>query len=140
MKVSELSLATGVSVHRLRRYEEIGLLKATRKPSGYREFEARAVRDVIFVSMARELGFSLAQLQDWLPRYRAGTLRFDDLREEFDRRIVAVDAEIEALRRLRKKLVDHIAWVQRQKAAARRKAASAPRVPSVFDLSRRRAK
>jgi len=135
MKVSELSLATGVSVHRLRRYEEAGLLQATRKPSGYREFETRAVRDVIFVSMARDLGFSLTQLQDWLPRYRAGTLSFDDLRDEFERRIVEVDAEIAARRQVRKKLVDHVAWVRRQKAKARRrKSSSAPRVPSAFDM------
>ena len=60
MKVSELAQRTKVSVHRLRRYEAMGLIIAQRDTSGYREFTDRTVREVIFIAMSRDLGL-LAQ-------------------------------------------------------------------------------
>ena len=79
MKVSELAKWTGVSTHRLRRYEELGLIHAERTGSGYRDFADRVVRDVTFIAMSRDLGFSLKEVGETLPRYRAGTLTFDQL-------------------------------------------------------------
>jgi MerR family transcriptional regulator, copper efflux regulator len=115
MKISELAQRTGVSVHRLRRYEAAGLIHAERQPSGYREFSERAVREVVFISMGRDLGFSLQDLADTVPRYRAGTLTFDQMVEAMQARIGEVDAVIAEQRTLRKKLVSHIAWLQQRK-------------------------
>ncbi len=143
MKVSELAIRTGVSVHRLRRYEDAGLIRAERGASGYREFDERTVREVVFISMGRDLGFSLQALAETLPLLRAGTLTFEHMVEAMQRRIDEVDAVIAEQQAMRQKLVDHIAWLQarsrestlRQAAKAqaaapawpRRRAASAPR-------------
>jgi DNA-binding transcriptional MerR regulator len=107
MKISELAARTGVSIHRLRRYEAAGLLRAERSDAGYRHFADSTVREVVFLQMGRELGLSLAVLAEALPRYRAGTLSLDELED--------------TQRALRKKLVDHIAWCEarRQSAQAR---------------------
>lgn len=115
MKVSELARRTGVSAYRLRRYEELGLIRAERNPSGYREFAERTVREVTFIAMGRDLGFSLRDLSETLPRYRAGTLTFDQVIELMRERITAVDAQIAVQRALRMKLVSHIAWLEKRK-------------------------
>ncbi len=115
MKISELARRTGVSVHRLRRYEDAGLIHAERQPSGYREFGERTVRDVVFISMGRDLGFSLPDLAEAVPRYRAGTLTFDQMVEFMQARIGEVDALIAEQRGLRKKLVSHIDWLKKRK-------------------------
>lgn len=126
MKVSELARCTGVSVHRLRRYEAQGLLHAERQASGYREFSERAVREVLFIDRGREIGLSLKTLADALPRYRAGTLSIDEMIDALQARIAEVDAVIAEQQALRGKLVEHIGWFrQRQAAAVQRPAPSA---------------
>ena len=117
MKVSELALRTGVSAHRLRRYEELGLIRAERTGAGYREFAERAVREVTFIAMSRELGFSLKEIGESVPRYRAGTLTFEQLIEIMRQRIADVDRQIAAQRGIRRKPVSHIAWLEKRRLA-----------------------
>ena len=121
MRVSELAERTGVSAHRLRRYEAQGLIRAERGASGYRRFGERAVREVVFIAMGRDLGFSLAELAEAVPRYRAGTLAVDQMIESMRERIAAVDRQIAEQRAMRKKLVAHIAWLGRRETEARSK-------------------
>lgn len=115
MQISELAQRTGVSIHRLRRYEAAGLIAAERSGAGYRRFAERTVRQVVFISMGRELGVSLKALGESLPRYRAGTLSLDQLIELLQERIAEVDAAIATQRALRHKLVAHIAWCEQRK-------------------------
>lgn len=126
MKVSELARRTGVSVHRLRRYEDAGLIGAERLASGYREFGERTVREVVFISMGRDLGFSLQELAGALPRYRAGTLTFEQMVEAMQGRIAQVDALIAEQRALRKRLVSHIDWLHKRQREAAKPRASTP--------------
>jgi DNA-binding transcriptional MerR regulator len=115
MRVSDLARRTGVSAYRLRHYEELGLIHAERSGSGYREFAERTVREVIFIAMSRDLGFSLKDIGETLPRYRAGTLTFDQLIDIMRKRIDEVDQQIAAQRSVRRKLVSHIAWLEKRK-------------------------
>lgn len=115
MRVSELAQRTGVSTHRLRRYEELGLIRAERGGSGYREFAERSIREVVFIAMSRDLGFSLKDIGETLPRYRAGTLTFDQMVELMRGRIDEINQQIAAQRAVRKKLVSHIAWLEKRK-------------------------
>jgi MerR family transcriptional regulator, copper efflux regulator len=131
MRISELSQRTGVSSHRLRRYEALGLIRAERSGGNYREFSERTAREVIFIAMGRDLGFSLKDLAETLPRYRAGTLTIDEMVMTMKRRIEEVDAVIAEQTALRQRLVDHIGWFrQREREAARAKAAPKSPFPS----------
>ena len=126
-RVSELSERTGVSAHRLRRYEAQGLIRAERGgSSGYRDFAERTVREVVFIAMGRDLGFSLKALGDTVPRYRAGTLTIDQMIDGMRERIESVDREIAGRRALRKKLVAHIAWLAKRRPEAARKTSTWP--------------
>jgi len=114
MRISELARRTGVSAHRLHRYEALGLIGAERGVSGYRQFSERTVREVTFIAMGRDLGLSLKALADALPRYRAGTLTIDEMILVMQTRIAEVDRQIAEQRALRKKLVSHIGWFQQR--------------------------
>lgn len=118
MRISEFARATGLSLHRVRRYADQGLLIARRGAGGYREFDAQAVRDARFIAMGRDIGFALDELAELLPRYRARTLTIDEMVERLQQRIAAVDAVIAAQRALRRRLVAHIAWFERRRARA----------------------
>jgi len=134
MRISELAERTGVSTHRLRRYESLGLIRAARTHGGYRQFDERTSREVVFISMGRDLGFSLKTLAESLPRYRAGTLTIDEMIFTMQRRIAEVDAAIAEQRALRRKLVSHIAWFEKRRRSA--PVAPTPRFPAARKASR----
>lgn len=140
MRISELAQRTGVSAHRLRRYETLGLIRAGRTRGGYREFSEHTAREVIFISMGRDLGFSLKALAETLPRYRAGTLTIDEMILTMRRRIEEVDALIAEQQALRERLVSHIGWFQQREREIERKRAAAkasPAAPPTFPPARK---
>ncbi|MBK6868880.1 MAG: MerR family transcriptional regulator [Burkholderiales bacterium] len=135
MRISELAQTTGLSLHRLRRYADAGLLLAERGPGNYRQFNAQAVRDARFIAMGRDIGFSLAELAELLPRYRARTLTIDEMVGHLQERMAEVDAVIAEQQALRGRLQDHVAWFEERRQRAAQKAAAPP---SVFERHRRK--
>jgi MerR family transcriptional regulator, copper efflux regulator len=114
MRISELSAKTQVSVHRLRRYEAAGLIVSQRLPNGYRDYDERTVRHVVFIAMSREMGFSLPVIADYLPRFKTGKLSAKDMLEAIRQRVADIDQVIAEHQALRKKLIDHIGWFKTQ--------------------------
>jgi MerR family copper efflux transcriptional regulator len=114
MRISELSAKTQVSVHRLRRYEADGLITSQRLPNGYREYDAKAVKHVIFIAMSREMGFSLPFIAEYLPRFKAGQLSAQDMIEAILARVAEIDQLMNEQQALRQKLMDHIGWFKTQ--------------------------
>lgn len=110
MKISELSKQTRISTHRIRRYEALGLIKSTRTSNDYREFSESVVREVLFISMARECGFSINSITEYLPKFRAETLTAEEMIEATKIRIQEVNAVIKTQMALREKLEQHIEW------------------------------
>ena len=110
MQISELASLSGVSVHAIRHYESLGLIAAARRPSGYREFDDSVIRELRFIAMSRQCGFSLAQIAEVLPAYSRKTLTAAQMIARLQERIAELDAEIAQRRALRKHLVSHIAW------------------------------
>lgn len=134
MQISELSRRTGVSVHAIRHYEQLGLITALRKPSGYRAFDEQVIRELRFIVMSRQCGFSLKEVGEVLPAYRQRTLTAAHMIALLRDRIAAVDAEIVRRRALRKHLVSHIAWFEERQTRAPSKSPF-PRVPSTHTTS-----
>jgi len=110
MRISELAQLTGVSTDRLRRYEAEGLITSQRLTNGYRAYTPSVVREVIFIAMAREVGFSISQIAQSIPAFRTGQLSIDEMVNAFEQRIREVDLVIAQQQVLRQKLVDHIRW------------------------------
>ena len=118
MRISELFAKTQVSVHRLRRYEAAGLIDSQRRPNGYRDYDEKTVKHVIFIAMSREMGFSLPFIVEYLPRFKTGKLSAQDMIDAILVRVAEIDQRMTEQQALRKKLMDHIGWF---KAQARRK-------------------
>ncbi|PVE07745.1 MerR family transcriptional regulator [Limnohabitans sp. Rim28] len=112
MRISELSARTQVSVHRLRRYEAAGLIASRRLPNGYRDYEEKTVRHVVFIAMSREMGFSLPFIAEYVPKFQSGQLTPQDMIEAIHQRVADIDQAIAEHKALRKKLIEHIAWFE----------------------------
>lgn len=112
MRISELAAKTQVSVHRLRRYEADGLIESQRMPNGYREYDEKTVRHVVFIAMSREMGFSLPFIAEYLPRFKSGKLSPQEMIVAIHQRVADIDQVIAEHKALRKKLIDHIGWFE----------------------------
>jgi MerR family transcriptional regulator, mercuric resistance operon regulatory protein len=67
MRSSQVADQAGVNVQTLRYYERRGLLpEPERSDSGYRSYDAQAVRTVRFIKGAQQLGFSLEEIDSLL--------------------------------------------------------------------------
>ena len=63
MKIGEASAASGVSQRMIRHYEKIGLIpRASRRDSGYRDYDDRDLNTLRFIRRARDLGFPIEEI------------------------------------------------------------------------------
>lgn len=96
----------GVNLETVRYYERRGLLpKPPRTPTGYRTFDAEAVRRLRFIKQAQALGFSLKEIKELLvlrvdPRTSCG-----DVRRRAETKIADIDEKLHALRAMKRALV-----------------------------------
>ncbi|MFD4375111.1 MerR family transcriptional regulator [Streptomyces sp. NPDC059202] len=67
MRMGEFSRRTGVSQRLLRSYEEQGLLKPSRRPSGYREFAEEDIATVRGIRMLLGAGLNTATIAELMP-------------------------------------------------------------------------
>lgn len=71
MNIGQAAAATGVSAKMIRYYEETGLISPpSRSRAGYRVYDDTAVQTLRFVRRARDLGFTVRQIQDLLALWR----------------------------------------------------------------------
>ncbi|MFJ9028418.1 MerR family transcriptional regulator [Streptomyces sp. NPDC102274] len=67
MRIGELSRRAGVSQRALRYYEEQGLLRPVRRPSGYREYDESDVASVRRIRTLLAAGLGTAVIAEVLP-------------------------------------------------------------------------
>ena len=67
MTIGQLAGAAGIGVETIRFYEREGLLpKPPRRRSGYRQYPPDALARVLFIRRAKELGFTLKEINELL--------------------------------------------------------------------------
>ena len=63
--IGEASKQSGVHIETIRYYEKIGLMpKPPRSAGGQRVYDAIQIKRLFFIKRCRELGFSLAEIED----------------------------------------------------------------------------
>lgn len=102
MFIHELSQLSGVPAKTIRYYESIGLLPdPQRAANNYRQYTPAAAERLGFIVSARSLGFSLADIGEFLDARDEGTLPCQRVLNSFDQRILDIDRRIADLLALR---------------------------------------
>ena len=102
MFIHELTQLTGVPAKTIRYYEAIGLLPPPqRADNNYRLYTPATAERLRYIVSARSLGFSLAEINEWLMARDEGTLPCQQVLETFDQRIEDIDRRIADLLTLR---------------------------------------
>ena len=102
MRVGEVAERAGVNVETLRYYERRGLLPAPeRTPSGHRRYDEETVRFLGAIKEAQAVGFTLAEIAEYLRAARRSAAPSEALRVRMAEKIDQIDARIGALRRMR---------------------------------------
>lgn len=71
MNIGEVAKTTGISAKMIRYYEDTGLIRAAlRTYSGYRVYSDNEIQTLRFVRRARDLGFTVKQIDDLLTLWR----------------------------------------------------------------------
>ena len=105
MRVGEVAERAGVNVETLRYYERRGLLPAPeRTPSGHRRYDQETVRFLGAIKEAQAVGFTLAEIAEYLRAARRSVGRRRRCGCGWRRRSTRSTARIAALRRMRDEL------------------------------------
>lgn len=81
MNISEAAAATGAPAKVIRYYDETGLIGAARRTdAGYRGFLDDDIQTLRFVRRARDLGFTVRQIEDLLALWRDRTRASADVK------------------------------------------------------------
>jgi len=81
MNIGEAAVSTGISSKMIRYYEQIGLIGAAlRTYSGYRIYQDKDIHTLRFIRRARDLGFTVRQIEDLLALWRDQTRESADVK------------------------------------------------------------
>ena len=103
MRAGEVAERAGVNVETLRYYERRGLLpEPPRTPRGHRSYDEETVRFVRAIKEAQALGFTLAEIEEYLRVSARGRATASEaLRVRMAAKIDEIDARLAGLRRVR---------------------------------------
>jgi DNA-binding transcriptional MerR regulator len=103
VRAGEVARRAGVSVETLRYYERRHLLpEPPREAGGHRRYDEDAVRFVRAIKDAQAIGFTLAEIEEYLRAVRRGRVPAPEaLRVRMAAKIDEIDTRIATLRRMR---------------------------------------
>ncbi|GGS45778.1 MerR family transcriptional regulator [Actinokineospora fastidiosa] len=109
MRIGELAEASGVSTRSLRYYEEHGLIRSTRTPGGWRDFDGSMVERVVMIQHLFAAGLRSATIAELLPCLDAPPAERTGVMERLLAQEIArlqakrrdIDRELDTLRALR---------------------------------------
>jgi DNA-binding transcriptional MerR regulator len=120
LRVAEVVARSGVSRKALRLYEAMGILQPpARTEAGYRVYGDDVLPLLRFVTQARRLGFSLAEIRDIAAIRRSGQLPCPHVQDLVRQRVAAVEDTLRELTATRRTLRAMLAsWRSRSGRAA----------------------
>lgn len=115
LKVGDLAKRTGKSVRALHLYEELGLLNpTTRSQGGFRLYDESALRQIRWIELLQESGFSLHQIQTLLREWQTthyGPDAMRTLRESFAARLSETREQLARFRALERELEETLQYL-----------------------------
>lgn len=107
MTIGQAAASSGVPPKTIRYYEELGLLKpAERLANRYRAYDDSNVQTLRFIRRARDLGFSLEEIDRLLALYRNRRRASEDVKRLALAHVAELDHKIVELTRIRDTLAE----------------------------------
>ena len=107
MTIGQAAASSGVPAKTIRFYEERGLVKpAERLANRYRAYDASNVQTLRFIRRARDLGFSLQEIDKLLALYRNRRRASEDVKRLALAHVAELDHKIAELARIRDTLAE----------------------------------
>lgn len=105
MKIGELAKRAGITADTLRFYERIGLIRPARTLNGYREYPEELLELIRYISTAKKLGFTLAEIGAQIPDMKSHPDAAAALKTLFDAKAQMIGERITALQQLQAELL-----------------------------------
>lgn len=107
MTIGRAAASSGVPPRTIRFYEELGLLKpAERLANSYRAYDQSNIQTLCFIRRARDLGFSLEEIDKLLALYRNRRRASEDVKRLALAHVADLDHKIAELTRIRDTLAE----------------------------------
>ena len=115
LKVGDLAKQAGKSIRALHLYEELGLLTpAARSQGGFRLYDETALRQIRWIELLQECGFTLHRIQglrrEWQETHY-GPTAMASLRAAFQSRLTETRAQLERYQTLEQELVEALHYL-----------------------------
>lgn len=103
LTIGQVARQAGVGVETVRFYERRGLLEEPpRKASGYRQYGADVVDRISFIKRAKELGFTLNEINELLQLRLDPEGNCDEVRRRAEQKIVDIESKLRQLRAMKR--------------------------------------
>ncbi|MBW4451923.1 MAG: heavy metal-responsive transcriptional regulator [Nostoc indistinguendum CM1-VF10] len=104
-QIGVVAKESGVPIKTIRYYEELGLLKSSRRTEGgFRLFNSNILERLHFIKRAQSLGLSLSEIKDFLNVHDGGELPCEHIKIKLEDKVKAIDEQIQQLLILRQEL------------------------------------
>lgn len=105
MNIGEVATQTGVPAKTIRYYESVGLIPAAaRRGNGYRSYSQTDLHTLRFILRARELGFSVAEVEELLALWRNKRRKSQAVKVIALAKIVEIERKIAALETMKRSI------------------------------------
>lgn len=109
MLINELSKVTGLTVHTLRYYENLGLIEGqkneTIKSNNYKNYDDEVVEKIKIIKDVQGIGFTLAEIKKMFNDCYGGTITDEDRIEIFNDKIKEVEAKVQHFKAIKSRLI-----------------------------------
>jgi len=105
MNIGEISKRVDLPVKTIRYYADVGLVKPSgRTEAGYRIYDDKTLRKLIFVRRSRAMGFSVEKCRKLLGLFEDQSRASSEVRKIAKQHLLEVDAKLSELKKLQKEL------------------------------------
>jgi len=108
MLINELSKKTGVTIHTIRYYENLGLIQGVTdenvKSNNYKNYDDNVVERLEIIMEAKEVGFTLAEIRKLLSGWFEGANSKSDTIELFQTKIQEIEKKIKQFKQIKRRL------------------------------------
>jgi MerR family redox-sensitive transcriptional activator SoxR len=101
MSIGEVARRAGIQASAIRYYEQLGLLPKPPRTGGQRRYDDSILEWLSLIALAREAGFTMAEIKRLVTGFKPGTSPEARWRELATRKLAEVDAMVARAERMR---------------------------------------